>query len=152
MTYVHVLGVDDYDYDSARLKFGDGLRPMLGEHTTFSDWAILIDGSSADGDSDVQFEFGVVNAQEVPDRLSLKVGRVGHLSLQVPSSRWQGRDIPAVALFVGSVWKQERRVSEPNADHVLDYWQQSLMEADSLAWSLVEASGLQNKSEVPTVE
>ncbi len=93
-------------YDEARVQLGARLWPSGFQALGGTDFALLFDGRSAIGDRNYKIEFGVVEAQELPDRLLHRRGR-GPLALagveHLPPASIDNP--PDVSVFLDVTWR-----------------------------------------------
>jgi hypothetical protein len=92
-------------YDDARQAAGRALLPGLPGNTL--DFGLLLDGASEQPPGEYRLEVGIVEATEVPARLSRTVGRVAARDEETPPFLWQPNELPEVALFCDVALKTE---------------------------------------------
>ena len=110
----------DGDYDEVRRRTAGAVLPSFDGEAT--DFAVLVDGSRSK--STYVFEAGIVDAAEIPQRLSGVRGRVRRPGqIEAPPSLWPPDELPQVAFYADSV-VFERVVEEATSDGFLSAWQE----------------------------
>jgi hypothetical protein len=106
------------------------------------DWAVLLNGEGTDPDSIFQVEFGVVQAEEIPERLARVHGQIEGLDTSIPSSHWEGQEFPPVAMFAEWQWATEPSDEAAPLDTFLACWARAREDAASLLKTVGVTSGL----------
>ncbi len=101
----------ELSYDDARRHAADQLL-SLPEEARHKDFAISLDGESADGAVRSHVEFGVVEAAEIGPRLA--GGRRAPDRGDPPASIWPIETLPQVALFCDQTWIFDRGMESVN--------------------------------------
>jgi len=119
----------DEDYADAIKRVGSAVLPFSGA-MGLTDFAILVDGDDPiDGQLAYKIEFGVLNSEEIPNRLTRQVGRVGTRAA-VPY-RHEDQEYPPVALFAESWWHTKKY-----PDGLVSFWEYSRSRSSSLLGTL----------------
>jgi hypothetical protein len=110
----------DGDYDELRQAavtnlFGDG-------PSEYMDSALLVEGRTAEPDGSYGLEVGVVEAAELPLRLSREQGRIGTPESEGPPTLWTPDMLPDVALFCDSEWTLVEQIKEPSVGAAVELW------------------------------
>lgn len=101
----HVVPLDQADYDAARHSAAMELLGGTAKALGVTDFALMMDGQTADETVEYQVEFGVVQQEEILGRLARWVGRMGHLGQSsFGEEPWEDVALPGTALFADSGW------------------------------------------------
>lgn len=136
------LGLVDGDYEEAKhAALARTLAaPALG---TYEDFALLLDGAIEEPQARYRCEVGVVEAAELPRRLSREQGRVGDRELGAPSTLWAPESLPAVALFCDSEWNLTT-APDASADALIEVWSSARRAAGRVVSGLFDHLGAVN--------
>jgi hypothetical protein len=104
-----------------------------------TDWAVLLDGTSAAAGSTFQVEYGMVDAEQARDRLRRRIGRMGDM---VRTS--EGRlpdltdldDLPNCAFFFDWLWTPLTLIEDGDASRVSVAWDVLVEEGERLSRKL----------------
>lgn len=87
----------DLEYDEARVR--TALQGFGEAGASVVDWSVLADGKLSGPKGTYRAEFGIVEAAEMPVRLSRQTGRVGAAERDVPATIWPLATLPSVGWF-----------------------------------------------------
>ncbi len=137
--FFQFLSPVDMEFENAVSRaFGAALGRLGTESIELSDWAFLIDLSAKDGGAG-QMEFGIVLAEEVPERLSAAVGRIQRES-PPPPYVGEPEEFAPVSLF-SDFWISRDGAGEAAtlSEDVPSFWETARNEADILVSTLEKA-------------
>jgi hypothetical protein len=102
---------------------------------TLSDASVLLDGQMADSAAEFQAEFGVVERDEVPQRVAREVGRLPGPAYE-PSDVARYVDIPDVGMFFDWRWELKQPVEAADAEGVLLCLQTAVERTSTLSFAI----------------
>jgi hypothetical protein len=105
----HLAALSD-SYEEGKSRFIESFFDGRSSNIGLDDMAVLVDGQDPEHETSYQVEFGVVSADEIPDRLNRHAGRMEAQESLSPYD-WSTSGFPAVALFVDSSWELNERAN-----------------------------------------
>jgi hypothetical protein len=134
----HVVEIPG-DYSELRQSSGGRLYPWWPARIT--DWALLVDGVSKNGQTQYKCEFGLVADTEIPDRLTRAAGRMQGPSTNATSLHLDRTRLPKVALFSDSSWQRVQRAPIPGTvwEYFAEFADSTVAEANELVYVLQNA-------------
>lgn len=133
-TFQHLTGLDMGFEEAVARAYGSVFGTLGTDSIKLGDWAVLVD-VSMNGGASGQIEFGIVRADEVPDRLSRAAGRIG-------SRQAEPRDVPGPEAFedvsmFADFWLSDSLVpGEGFGSEAQRFWHTARSEAGKLVTTL----------------
>jgi hypothetical protein len=134
------------DYDDARRSAAGALFKDGG--STFTDFALLLDGQIDEAGSIYTLECGIVDAAEAPARLARHAGRLsGRPSLIAPlPTVWRSESLPPVAFFCDTVWEPVRTL-DTAPEGLFELWEGTRADATRVVLGIKDCFGLGGEDE-----
>jgi hypothetical protein len=128
------------DYDEARVESSQAFLG-LGEPSDLRlsdsalriwDWAVLLEGENDRDEASFQMEFGIVDAEELPERLAREVGQIELEGSHPDADHWENEKLPEVALFADCEWTGKMPERLPPFDGIMSLWSHAIEDAEHL--------------------